>query len=396
MAPLLTDGAGREAYTPWGHRDMTTLANHLPPLTAGASAWIRKFETQTIGDVLALGDIRAIIGRTQGIRQFVELERLTKTANLVDRTPFDRYWNLFWGCLRELFPANRKKAGISNLRMKPEENVYQYIQRAEDLWVDRNDQTPYYNDLAIQTFQRELIQGLKPAVQKTLKLVASLDYMPWDQWVEQLVHHYYLDQDKEEDKGNELEELRIQLVKMKIKEQADLNKKAKNTQEPLTMMPLATQTPTPRPPAPTAPGNPPQAVYQAPVPMASVPQRHTNHGVSDISTSDDLATRRRTIQSSWGYVNICPAPRSNISSHNTGPLGTEAGEEGAEEGRLYLTTRNVFIVANRDIGLGSAPTGPREAPRLSSRSPKIPTRARPHQVRPCTLYSNRGAQRTSG
>ena len=271
MAPLLTDGAGREAYTPWGHRDMATLANLLPPLTAGASAWIRKFETETIGDVLALGDIRAIIGRTQGIRQSVELEKLTVTTNLVDRTPFDRYRNLFWGCLRELFPANRKKAGISNLRMKPEENVYQYIQRAEDLWVDRNDQTPYNNDLAIQTFQRELIQGLKPAVQKTLKLVASLDYMPWDQWVEQLVHHYYLDQDREEDKGNELEELRIQLVKMKIKEQADLNKKAKNTQEPLTMMPLATQTPTPRPPAPTAPGNPPQAVYQAPVPMASVP-----------------------------------------------------------------------------------------------------------------------------
>ena len=77
MAPLLTDGAGREAYTPWGHRDMTTLANHLPPLTAGASAWIRKFETETIGDVLALGDIRAIIGRTQGIKQSVELERLT-------------------------------------------------------------------------------------------------------------------------------------------------------------------------------------------------------------------------------------------------------------------------------------------------------------------------------
>ena len=137
--------------------------------------------------------------------------------------------------------------------------------------MDRNDQTLYYSDLAIQTFQWELIQGLKPAVQKTLKLVASLDYMPWDQWVEQLVHHYYLDQDKEEEKGNELEELRIQLVKMKIKEQADLNKKAKNTQEPLTMMPLATQTPTPRAPAPTTPGNPPQAVYQASAPMTSVP-----------------------------------------------------------------------------------------------------------------------------
>ena len=30
MAPLLTDGEGREAYTPWGHRDMATLANHDP------------------------------------------------------------------------------------------------------------------------------------------------------------------------------------------------------------------------------------------------------------------------------------------------------------------------------------------------------------------------------
>ena len=109
MAPLLTDGAGREAYTPWGHRDMTTLAKLLPSRTAGASAWIRKFETETIGDVLALGDIRAIIGRTQGIEQSVELERLTETANLVDRTPFDRYRNLFWGCLRELSqPTGRR------------------------------------------------------------------------------------------------------------------------------------------------------------------------------------------------------------------------------------------------------------------------------------------------
>ena len=108
--------------------------------------------------------------------------------------------------------------------------------------------------------------------------------------MEQLVHHYYLDQDKEEDKGNELEELRIQLVKMKIKEQADLNKKAKNTQEPLTMMPLATPntyTPTPgtncawQPITSSVPGSGTNGAS---------PQCHTNHGVSDISTSDDLAT----------------------------------------------------------------------------------------------------------
>ena len=170
--------------------------------------------------------------------------------------------------------------------------------------MDRNDQTPYYSDLAIQTFQRELIQGLKPAVQKTLKLVASLDYMPWDQWVEQIVHHYYLDQDKQEEKGNEYEELRIQLMKMRIKEQADLNKKAKNTQEPLTMMPLATQPPAPRAPAPTTPDNTPQVVYQASAPMTPVPNVYQ-------APTPQVTSPPEGQPLSWGHVawlDIRPAP----------------------------------------------------------------------------------------
>ncbi|KAK0150625.1 hypothetical protein N1851_008262 [Merluccius polli] len=127
MAPLLTDGVGRAVYTPWGHRDMTTLANSLPPLSAGAGAWIRKFETETSGDNLGIGDVRAIIGRAHGARQTIELERMAGTTNLADRTPLDAYRNHLWICLRELFPANTKKAGISNIHIKPEENIYQYI-----------------------------------------------------------------------------------------------------------------------------------------------------------------------------------------------------------------------------------------------------------------------------
>ncbi|CAL8384627.1 unnamed protein product [Gadus morhua 'NCC'] len=48
-------GPGRNKLPPpkEGHRDMVTLASQLPPLTEGASAWIRKFETGTSGDVLA-------------------------------------------------------------------------------------------------------------------------------------------------------------------------------------------------------------------------------------------------------------------------------------------------------------------------------------------------------
>ncbi|KAK0148963.1 hypothetical protein N1851_010647 [Merluccius polli] len=271
MAPLLTDGAGREVYTPWGHRDMHTLANSLPPLTAGAQAWVRKFEMETSGDNLALGDVRAIISRTHGPRRTNELERLAGTTNLADRTPLDPYRNHLWNCLRELFPGDMKKAGISNIHIKPEENIYQYIQRAEDLWVDRNDGRPSDSRIGLQMFQEALIKGLTPAVQKTLKMVASLDYMKWDRWVEQLVHHYHLDQERQEEKSGEYEDLKLVLLKMKIKEQADLNKKAKNTQEPSTMMPLATTPPAPQASAPTTSNTAPQVAYQASVPVTPVP-----------------------------------------------------------------------------------------------------------------------------
>ncbi|KAK0132327.1 hypothetical protein N1851_032800 [Merluccius polli] len=217
MAPLLTDGVGRAVYTPWGHRDMTTLANSLPPLSAGAQAWVRKFEKETSGDNLALGDVRAIISRVHGARRTIELERLAGTTNLADRTPLDAYRNHLWDCLRELFPGDMKKAGISNIHITPEENIYQYIQRAEDLWVDRNDGRPSDSKIGLQMFQQALIKGLTPAVQKTLKMVASLDYMSWEQWVEQLVHHYHLDQEKQEEKSGEYEDLKLQLLKMKIK-----------------------------------------------------------------------------------------------------------------------------------------------------------------------------------
>ncbi|KAK0150626.1 hypothetical protein N1851_008263 [Merluccius polli] len=153
-------------------------------------------------------------------------------------------------------------------------------------------------------FQQALIKGLKPAVQKTLKMVASLDYMSWEQWVEQLVHHYHLDQEKQEEKSSEYEDLKLQLLKMKIKEQADLNKKAKNTQEPSTMMPLATTPPTPQASAPT------KSNTTSGVPGLGAgdacPQRYPNRGEPSIGASGDLTTRRPSIQLSW--LDIPPAP----------------------------------------------------------------------------------------
>lgn len=158
------------------------------------------------------------------------------------------------------------------------------------MWLDRNDSLPRSSKLALQIFQQALIQGLNPGAQETLRMVASLDYMSWEQWVEQLIHHYHLDQENLKKKGKELEELNIQLAKMKIKEQADLNKKTKNTPEPMTMMPVASQTSMTHAPTPTAPNHnaTPLIVYQTPAPQISTPN---GYQLREIMSADPTQTQ---------------------------------------------------------------------------------------------------------
>ncbi|CAB1414723.1 unnamed protein product [Pleuronectes platessa] len=45
-------------FHPWGFADMTGLIEGLPPLTSGATPWIEVFETLTMGNNLAAGDLR--------------------------------------------------------------------------------------------------------------------------------------------------------------------------------------------------------------------------------------------------------------------------------------------------------------------------------------------------
>ncbi|CAL8394691.1 unnamed protein product [Boreogadus saida] len=66
IAPLMTDAWDRETFSGYGHRERLTLSYRLPTITAGAVAWIRAFEEETAGDVLAMGDVRALIGRAHG------------------------------------------------------------------------------------------------------------------------------------------------------------------------------------------------------------------------------------------------------------------------------------------------------------------------------------------
>ena len=139
---------------------MAALATRLPLLTAGAAARIWKFETETSGDVLALGDIQAIISRAHVSTKAIELERLTRIDELPDRTFFDTYRNLFWRSLKKLYPPDKSKVGIAGLTIASGESIFAYVDRAEGLWADKNDCHPHGSALAIEVFQKAILKGL--------------------------------------------------------------------------------------------------------------------------------------------------------------------------------------------------------------------------------------------
>lgn len=53
-------------YIPWASQDLDTLVSRLPDIHEGAGKWIRIFEEETTGKLLALGDIKALLAKCLG------------------------------------------------------------------------------------------------------------------------------------------------------------------------------------------------------------------------------------------------------------------------------------------------------------------------------------------
>ncbi len=59
MMPLLVEGTQLK-YVPWGGRDVETLKSKVPSLRDGANRWIAAVEYETVGDMIAVGNINPL------------------------------------------------------------------------------------------------------------------------------------------------------------------------------------------------------------------------------------------------------------------------------------------------------------------------------------------------
>ncbi len=57
---------GHAQYIPWASQYLDTLVSRLPDIHEGAGKWIRTFEEETTGKLLALGDIKSLLAKCLG------------------------------------------------------------------------------------------------------------------------------------------------------------------------------------------------------------------------------------------------------------------------------------------------------------------------------------------
>ncbi len=73
-------------YVPWGERDVETLKSKLPSLRNGANRWIAAFEDETVGDMIAVGDIKVLLSKV-----------LTRQA--MEDILEDAAWRMLWAAM---------------------------------------------------------------------------------------------------------------------------------------------------------------------------------------------------------------------------------------------------------------------------------------------------------
>lgn len=76
--PVLIKGTQGQ-YVPWATQDLEGLIARLPDVHEGAGKWIQTSEEETIGKLLAVGDIKAILAKILG---GTKLEEILQASDL--------------------------------------------------------------------------------------------------------------------------------------------------------------------------------------------------------------------------------------------------------------------------------------------------------------------------
>ncbi|KAI2651231.1 Retrovirus-related Pol polyprotein from transposon TNT 1-94 [Labeo rohita] len=137
---------GHAQYIPWASQDLDTLVSHLPDIHEGAGKWIRTFEEETTGKLLALGDIKALLAKCLGASKMNDVLKQSGLLQAVDRPQAD-----------------------GEEPMGEAENPTTYIQRQLRRWKEELERDPEQDKVLTALFRTAIVEAMPSTVKAKLE-----------------------------------------------------------------------------------------------------------------------------------------------------------------------------------------------------------------------------------
>ncbi|XP_035239843.1 uncharacterized protein LOC118208940 isoform X2 [Anguilla anguilla] len=229
IAPLLIKEGGVPRYIPWSTQDIQNVITNLPDLQNGASHWIRVLEEETTGRILAVGDLKALLGKAVGMETMLDIfeqagfDRNHAQSPAVDGGPFDNVRGVVWTALRTLYPARPDITTLTGPPLKDNELPATYIHTQLRRWRLITEKDVQADPIMTTLFRKAIREGMSPEVGRRLDEVVGLNTMTHREFVDHVVHAV----DRQRKEGKKLEDqtkdiqrklLQLQLEELRAKE----------------------------------------------------------------------------------------------------------------------------------------------------------------------------------
>ncbi|XP_035287054.1 uncharacterized protein LOC118234558 isoform X2 [Anguilla anguilla] len=237
IAPLLIKEGGVPRYIPWSTQDMHNVITNLPDLQNGASHWIRVLEEETTGRILAVGDLKALLGKVVGMETMLDIfeqagfDRNHAQSPAVDGGPFDNVRGVVWTALRALYPARPDMAALTGPPLKDNEPPATYIHMQLRRWRLLTKRDVRADPIMTTLFRKAIQEGMSPEVGRRLDEVVGLNTMTHREFVDHVVHAV----DRQRKEGKKLEDqtkdIQRKLLQLQLEELRAKEKKAREITE---------------------------------------------------------------------------------------------------------------------------------------------------------------------
>ncbi|XP_067255976.1 involucrin-like [Chanodichthys erythropterus] len=228
--PILIKGEQAQ-YVPWAGQDLEGLVARLPDIHEGAGKWIRLLEAETIGKILAIGDIKALLAKSVGGAKTNEILEDAGLKSAVggtrkDATTFDQYRSMIWRVLRKHYPTQMDPKLLKGEQLGEMENPTSYIQKQLRRWKEELEKDPEGDIVMTTLFRTAIVEAMPSAVKARLEDVVGLNSKTTEEFCDHVAHaveQYMRNEQKLKNQERELQRKQLEdLTSKKKKVQATL------------------------------------------------------------------------------------------------------------------------------------------------------------------------------